>query len=348
MKHPKVIKAARILKVSIPAVIGHLHLLWWWCLEYAPDGEIGCFDAEDIAIAIGWEGDAGDFINALVHCGKKDGKGFLDRDGDSLSIHDWEEHCGKDYEKRQKEAERLRGIREKKKEQQTAHQEIPANGNDDTHEQEEKDTCRQYEDDAYSVRTQYDFERTTDVHGEKEKEKEKEKENTKNLGQGDAVDPNANGEVESQNFQETRVGQPQDGEKPEKIAGNGEKEFAYPPVFEEFWAAYPRKVAKRESYIAWKGEATNADKRTEALQAAKNYAAYVIKNKKDPEYILHAKTFMHKERWRDWVQGGVTNERVNHNGSPEHESQRTGYDPSGNAGFHSALERYQTDDGGNE
>ena len=33
-------KLARRLGVSLPAAIGHLHLLWWWAMDYAQDGDL--------------------------------------------------------------------------------------------------------------------------------------------------------------------------------------------------------------------------------------------------------------------------------------------------------------------
>jgi len=40
-RHPKAKKAARMLGISVPAVVGHLHFLWWWCLEYAYSAVVG-------------------------------------------------------------------------------------------------------------------------------------------------------------------------------------------------------------------------------------------------------------------------------------------------------------------
>ena len=93
--HPKVKKAARILGISVITMIGHLHALWWWTLEHAPDGFISRYDPEEIADAIMWEGDIQAFFDALVTCGAKNSAGLLDKDEDGeLYIHDWEEHCG--------------------------------------------------------------------------------------------------------------------------------------------------------------------------------------------------------------------------------------------------------------
>jgi len=94
--HPKTRKAARKLGVSVPTMIGHLHLLWWWALDHALDGDLGKYDAEDLADASMWEGDPETFAKALRECGSAGGEGFLHADG---KLHDWEEYGGK-YGKR--------------------------------------------------------------------------------------------------------------------------------------------------------------------------------------------------------------------------------------------------------
>jgi hypothetical protein len=37
-RHPKTRRLCRLLDVSVPAAIGHLHLFWHWVLEFAPSG----------------------------------------------------------------------------------------------------------------------------------------------------------------------------------------------------------------------------------------------------------------------------------------------------------------------
>lgn len=39
-RHPKTLLLKKLLGVEIDTVIGRLHLLWWWCLEYAIDGDL--------------------------------------------------------------------------------------------------------------------------------------------------------------------------------------------------------------------------------------------------------------------------------------------------------------------
>ena len=111
--HPKTKRAARTLGISRPQMIGHLFCLWWWSLDYAEDGNLSDFDAEDIADAAEWEGDADAFVSALVDCGPADRPGFLvDTDG-VLTIRDWSQYGGKYITKRNQSRDRQREYRER-------------------------------------------------------------------------------------------------------------------------------------------------------------------------------------------------------------------------------------------
>lgn len=85
-RHPKLKKAARALDVPQPQLIGHLFLLWWWALDYAPDG--GPIDAADINDAAEWDGPPG-------LAGTLEAFGFLDHDDEGYWIHDWYDYAGK-------------------------------------------------------------------------------------------------------------------------------------------------------------------------------------------------------------------------------------------------------------
>jgi len=98
--HPKTRKLARRVG-GVPAAIGHLHCLWWWCIDYAPDGDLTKHDAEDIAIACEWEGEPKDIVKHLTACG------FIDN-SDGLRVHDWDEYGGALVAAREKDAGRKR------------------------------------------------------------------------------------------------------------------------------------------------------------------------------------------------------------------------------------------------
>lgn len=106
--HPKTKRAARLLNIGRPQMIGHMLCLWWWCLDYAETGSLANFDRADIADAAGWEGDPDLFIEALVNCGTSGRPGFLVDDGDSLSVNDWAEYGGRYITKRNQGRDRQR------------------------------------------------------------------------------------------------------------------------------------------------------------------------------------------------------------------------------------------------
>jgi hypothetical protein len=101
-QHPKTRKLARLLNVSTPQAIGHLHLLWWWAFDYAQDGDLSRYQPEDIADAALWEGSASLFLSALLDAG------FLDQPDGHPCIHDWNKHGGKLLAKRRSDADRKR------------------------------------------------------------------------------------------------------------------------------------------------------------------------------------------------------------------------------------------------
>jgi hypothetical protein len=103
-EHPKTKRAARLLGVTPVAIVGHLLFLWWWCQDYAQDGNLSAWNAEDIAEAAGWTNDPAAFVEALLICGKP---GFLEiaEDG-ALLIHDWFQYGGKLFTQRKQGAVR--------------------------------------------------------------------------------------------------------------------------------------------------------------------------------------------------------------------------------------------------
>lgn len=60
--------------------------LWAYAAENQPDGDFADYKPEELAILIGYSGDATSMVQALIACG------FLD--SDPLRIHDWKDHNG--------------------------------------------------------------------------------------------------------------------------------------------------------------------------------------------------------------------------------------------------------------
>ena len=119
--HKKTRRLARALGLGvpegIPQTIGHLCLFWLWCVDGSEDGCLTDLDAQDIADAAGWTGDAEAFTEAMIKTE------FIDRTPDGLKIHDWDDYIGRLMEKRKdaREKERIRKqkYRERKRTQPT-------------------------------------------------------------------------------------------------------------------------------------------------------------------------------------------------------------------------------------
>ena len=88
---PRIGKLARALDVSIPAALGHLHFLWYWCLTYASSGDISPTRVRqsDLARSAHWDGDAQKFVDALVR------SGFVDVRDDGVWLAGWDSLAGR-------------------------------------------------------------------------------------------------------------------------------------------------------------------------------------------------------------------------------------------------------------
>ena len=122
--HPKTLMLANRLGISIPQTIGHLHLLWWWALDYCADGYITRY-RDYIPMAAQWEGDGETFTKALIEFG------WVDEIDDELIIHDWMDYTGKLETVRQKDRERKRKARSSANSKNSANREWDWDGRDD-------------------------------------------------------------------------------------------------------------------------------------------------------------------------------------------------------------------------
>jgi len=109
--HPKLLLLAKDIGVSVPQTVGHLHLLWWWALDYCQDGVLTKY-RDFIPLASQWEGDKELFITSLIKHGWLDlvdlSEGSDEKD---LVIHDWMDYTGNLIIVREKDKERKRKAR---------------------------------------------------------------------------------------------------------------------------------------------------------------------------------------------------------------------------------------------
>ena len=84
-QHPKLLRLAAELGIHKAQAIGHLHLLWWWALEYSITGDLSKFTDNEVSSAAQWSGDPDFFVKILLKTG------WL---GQNKKIHDWQEYAG--------------------------------------------------------------------------------------------------------------------------------------------------------------------------------------------------------------------------------------------------------------
>lgn len=102
-EHPKRKRLSRLLGLNAYEAVGLLHVLWWWVLDFAPEGDLRPYSDEDIADAIDFDGDAAALVAALTR------SGFVDAD---RRVHDWDEYAEKWIARRAANAERMRKARD--------------------------------------------------------------------------------------------------------------------------------------------------------------------------------------------------------------------------------------------
>lgn len=112
--HPKVLRAAKALKLDSDALVGKLVRLWVWALGNREDGVLNDLDADRLDVIMQYKGKASALLEALVV------NRLLDALPDEhYMIHDWDEHVmmlrDKRDEKRKQNAERVKRYRNAKK-----------------------------------------------------------------------------------------------------------------------------------------------------------------------------------------------------------------------------------------
>jgi hypothetical protein len=132
-RHPKVARLCSKLQSS--TAWAYVIDLWMWCVEYAPDGDLSRYSAEEVEFALGWTLDPGVLFAALRTCG------FIeDKDDGRMVIHDWEEHQGKWLAKLDDNRRRIRKWRKAKAKADAGvtRTELVRNGNERDNRREDK------------------------------------------------------------------------------------------------------------------------------------------------------------------------------------------------------------------
>lgn len=108
--HRKTLRLTALLRIKTPQAVGSLCMLWLWALDNARDGLLDGVGPRDLAAVCGFpERRAAELVDALCTAG------FLDRDGEHLRIHDWDDYAGRLREMRERNKARKKRYREKQR-----------------------------------------------------------------------------------------------------------------------------------------------------------------------------------------------------------------------------------------
>ena len=79
----------------------------------------------------------------------------------------------------------------------------------------------------------------------------------------------------------------------------------YSPEFEVFWTEYPRKINKAGAFKTWKARLKEGVTAETLMTCLGNYKAKLKADKTEPNFILHAKTFLNAgHRFEDYKTAG--------------------------------------------
>ena len=103
--HRKTMRLCTLLHIDDTRAVGMLHFLWWWALDNAPDGNLTGLTDRELAQASHWRGKPELWMSGLCQAG------WVDRENETTTLHDWHDYAGKLVSKRQQNKERMRAAR---------------------------------------------------------------------------------------------------------------------------------------------------------------------------------------------------------------------------------------------
>jgi hypothetical protein len=87
--HPKVFDLMALMGWDLDTTIGKLHRFWWWCVDYAEDGDLRKHNESRLGAAVGITDpdEAKRFVRAMVDSKWIDDEPFM-------RVHDWWDYIG--------------------------------------------------------------------------------------------------------------------------------------------------------------------------------------------------------------------------------------------------------------
>lgn len=289
--HYKTKRLARELKVTVAAAVGHLHFLWWWAVEFAPDGDLTKFDDYEIADAIGYNGkDPSKARAALISAG------FLDNsECGALTIHDWHEYARRTLAQREKAKERVRQQRKKQAANVTPNvserQQTKSTSENITDAQQNSNWSETYSNVTHNVRVTY--ENSSDnvseccAPTEQYITKHNITEHDKTKHDSTEIPPSS----------------PESGGTGAGMQAGSDTDGR----FDAFWKIYPKKQGKGAAVKAWKKIRPDRQLFETILKSVQDNVNRNQQWKRDNgQYIPNPSTWLNQQRWLDEIPGQQT------------------------------------------
>ncbi|MFA6584250.1 MAG: hypothetical protein WCS77_08135 [Elusimicrobiaceae bacterium] len=92
--HPQTLLLAELMDWEVDLTIGKLHRFWWWCMDYAEDGDLRKYNDATLAQSVGLrDTDGKRFVDAMVR------SGWIEREP-YFRLHSWWKHRGQFLQKK--------------------------------------------------------------------------------------------------------------------------------------------------------------------------------------------------------------------------------------------------------
>lgn len=97
-------------------------------------------------------------------------------------------------------------------------------------------------------------------------------------------------------------------------------EYASASAFEEWWSRYPSKVAKKVAAKEYAVVIKAGTAPEDLLRAVQGYRVHLKKNGTEERYCLHPSTFLHEDRWRDYLDAPIAPVEVGGHVGKDHDA----------------------------
>lgn len=294
--HRKTLAAADALDMAPVHFMGHIIAFWLWAIDNAEDGNLDGVSPRMLARAAQWEGDPETLVNTMIDVG------FIDRDGDSLSIHDWHDYAGKLIEQRKKERERKRRDRAKKrkaKQEKSKGSPPDERRTSEGHPADVQDVSGGCPEDVRRTSVENPRLQYSTVQYLKNKDVCASANAAAQVSNNTETDEGDAGETGTQSGDGRAVGQDPDRKSGEQRARTPFRSKVQEERFDAFWSHYPKKRSKGRAEKAWVKITPDPELFAAILAGLERAKASSDWQKDGGKFVPYPATWLNARGWED-------------------------------------------------